>query len=50
MLNFIKKLLLFRIGQKASRGTAKMLGFGKLGTVIGLIGGWRAMRRHHRHA
>jgi hypothetical protein len=26
-----------------------MLGFGKVGLVIGLLGGWRAMRRH-RHA
>jgi hypothetical protein len=50
MLNFIKKLLLFKLGQKSARGTAKILGFGKLGWVIGLVGGWRAMRRSHRHA
>ena len=24
----------------------RMLGFGKLGLVIGLIGGWRALKRH----
>ncbi len=49
MWNFIKKMLLFRMGQKSARGAARMLGFGRLGLVLGLIGGWRAMRRH-RHA
>jgi hypothetical protein len=24
-----------------------VMGFGKLGLLIGLVGGWRAMRRHH---
>lgn len=48
MLQFLKKLLLFRLGQKSARGTARMLGFGKLGLLIGLVGGWRAMRRQHR--
>jgi hypothetical protein len=47
MWNFLKKLLMFRVGQKTARGAARMLGFGKLGLVIGLIGGWRSMRRHH---
>lgn len=46
MWNFLKKLVMFRVGQKTARGAAKMLGFGKLGLVIGLIGGWRSMRRH----
>lgn len=49
MWNFIKQLLVFRLGQKSARGAARMIGLGKLGLVIGLIGGWRAMRRH-RHA
>ena len=49
MWHFIKKLLLFRMGQKSARGAARMLGFGKLGLIIGLIGGWRTLRRH-RHA
>lgn len=49
MLNFLKKLLVFRIGQKSAKGAARMLGFGRLGLIIGLIGGWRAVRRH-RHA
>lgn len=48
MLNFLKKLLMFRVGQKSARGAARMVGLGRLGLVIGLIGGWRAMRRHHR--
>ncbi len=46
MWNFIKQLLVFRVGQKCARGAARMLGFGKLGMVIGLIGGYRALKRH----
>jgi hypothetical protein len=49
MLNFLKSLLVFRVAQKSSRGAAKLLGFGRLGLLIGLVGGWRAMKRH-RHA
>jgi hypothetical protein len=47
MLNMLKKLLLFRMGQKSTRGFARMLGFGRLGTVLGLLGGLRAVRHHH---
>ena len=50
MWNFIKRLIAFRLGQKTARGTARMFGFGKLAVLAGLIGGWRAYRRHHRHA
>jgi len=49
MLRFLKSLLVFRLGQKSSKGAAHLLGFGRMGMVIGLIGGWRAMKRH-RHA
>jgi hypothetical protein len=49
MLRFLKSLLVFRIGQKSARGAARLLGFGRLGLVIGLVGGWRAMKRQ-RHA
>lgn len=49
MWKFLKQLLMFRMGQKSAKGAARMLGFGRLGAVLGLIGGWRAMRRH-RHA
>jgi hypothetical protein len=49
MLRFLKSLLVFRLGQKTARGTARMIGLGRLGVVIGLIGGWRALK-HHRHA
>ena len=53
MLNFIKRLIAFRFGQTAARGTARMLGFGRLAMIAGIIGGFRAWRRHsqqHRHA
>ena len=49
MWNFLKSLLVFRVGQKTARGTARMVGLGRLGMVIGLVGGWRALR-NHRHA
>lgn len=49
MFNFIKNLLLFRVGQKSARGASRMLGFGRLSLLIGLIGGWRALR-NRRHA
>lgn len=48
MWDLIKKLVRFRVAQKSTRGAAKLLGFGKLGLVFGLIGGLRALRHHHR--
>ena len=51
MLNMLRKMLAFRLGQTSARGAARMLGFGRLAMIAGLIGGYRAMRRHrHRHA
>jgi hypothetical protein len=51
MLNFIKRLLAFRLGQTSARGAARMLGFGRLAMVAGLVGGWRAWRHYQqRHA
>jgi hypothetical protein len=49
MLNFLKSLFVFRLGQTSARGAARMVGLGRLGLVIGLIGGYRALKRH-RHA
>ncbi len=46
MLNFLKSLLVFRLGQTSARGAARMIGLGKLGLLIGLVGGWRALKRH----
>ena len=40
MLRFLKKVLMFRVGQKASRGFARSIGVRKpFSSVIGLIGG-----------
>lgn len=50
MLNALKKLLLFRTTQTSTRGVARLLGFGRLATVIGFVAGFRALRRHRRHA
>ena len=47
MLRFLKKVLMFRIGQKASRGFARTIGVRKpFSGIIGLIGGFKYMRRH----
>ena len=46
MLNFLKKLLMFRIGQKASRGFAKSIGLHAISGAVGLVGGLKYMRRH----
>lgn len=51
MWNFIKQIFVFRLGQTSARGAARMIGFGKLGLIVGLIGGWRALKRHRaQHA
>jgi len=49
MWSFLKSLLMFRVGQKSARGAARVVGLGRLAMIIGLIGGWRTMRRQ-RHA
>ncbi|HET7433112.1 MAG TPA: hypothetical protein VFN10_00220 [Thermoanaerobaculia bacterium] len=46
MLTFLKRLFVFRMAQTSSRGAARMVGLGRLATVIGLIGGYRAMKKH----
>jgi len=46
MLRFLKKLLMFRVGQKASRGFARSIGLSGVSAVVGLIGGVKYMRRH----
>ncbi|HEV7768913.1 MAG TPA: hypothetical protein VGQ76_28220 [Thermoanaerobaculia bacterium] len=49
MLNFLKSLLVFRIGQTSARGAARLFGFKRFGLLIGLVGGYRAIKRH-KHA
>jgi hypothetical protein len=47
MLRFLKKVLMFRVGQKASRGFARSIGVRRpISGIIGLIGGFKYMRRH----
>jgi hypothetical protein len=47
MLRFLKKVLMFRVGQKASRGFARKIGVRRpFSSIIGLIGGMKFMRRH----
>jgi hypothetical protein len=46
MLHFLKKLMMFRIGQKASRGFARSIGLNSVSTIVGVVGGVKYMRRH----
>lgn len=45
MLNILKGIFAFKMGQSTSRGMARMVGLGRLGVVLGLIGGYRAWKR-----
>ena len=46
MLSLLKKLLLFRIGQKTSKAFTRRIGLHSIAWMVGLIGGFRYMRRH----
>jgi len=46
MIHFLKKLLLFRVGQKAARGFARSIGLHGISRAVGVIGGVKYMRRH----
>jgi hypothetical protein len=46
MLRFLKKLLLFRIGQKTTKGFVRTIGLDSLAAIAGIIGGVKYMRRH----
>lgn len=46
MRHFLKRVLMFRIGQKAAKGFARSIGLKRAAAVIGLVGGYKHMRRH----
>jgi len=47
MYQFLKKVLLFRIGQKTSRGFARKIGVRRpFANIIGIIGGLKYVSRH----
>jgi hypothetical protein len=46
MLHFLKKPLMFRVGQKATRGFARAVGLGKVAGLAGLVGGYKNIRGH----
>ncbi len=46
MLRFLKRLFMFRVGQKASRGFARSIGLHSIAGAVGLVGGLKYMRRH----
>ncbi|MEA2163247.1 MAG: hypothetical protein QOK37_1374 [Thermoanaerobaculia bacterium] len=46
MLHFLKKLFMFRVGQKTTRGFARTIGLRRIAFLAGLIGGFKTMRRH----
>ncbi len=45
MWNVLKGIFAFKVGQSTAKGTARMIGLGRLGVVLGLIGGYRAWKR-----
>jgi hypothetical protein len=49
MLKMLKQLLAFRVGQTSAKTAARMLGFRRLNLLIGLVGGYRALK-HQRHS
>lgn len=48
MKNFLMNVLRFRLAQTSARGAARMVGLGRLGLVIGLFSGWRALKAHRQ--
>ena len=46
MLRLLKKLFMFRVGQKTSRGFARSIGLNSVASLIGIVGGMKYMRRH----
>jgi hypothetical protein len=46
MLHFLRRLFMFRIGQKTTRGFARSIGLSKIAFLAGLVGGYKNMRRH----
>jgi hypothetical protein len=47
MLRFLKKVLMFKIGQRTSRRFARAIGVHRpIASLVGLIGGFKYMRGH----
>ena len=45
MYRLLKQLLMFRIGQKTTRGFARSIGLKKIGYLAGIVGGIKYMRQ-----
>jgi hypothetical protein len=47
MYRLLKRVFMFRVGQKTSRGFARRIGIHRpFASIIGIIGGVKYMRRH----
>ena len=47
MYRLLKRVFMFRVGQKTSRGFARKIGIRwPIASIIGVIGGMKYMRRH----
>jgi hypothetical protein len=46
MFSLLKKLLLFRVGQKTTKGFAHKIGLHSIAWMVGLVGGLKYMRKH----
>jgi len=49
MWSILRSIFFFRMAQNTTRGAARMVGFGRLGVILGLISGVRAWRRSRTH-
>lgn len=48
MKNFLMNLIRFKMAQNTGKGMARMVGLGRLGVIIGLVSGVRAIMHHRR--
>ncbi len=46
MWDLIKKVLLFRVGQRTTKQVARIVGLSRLSMLLGVVGGIAYMRRH----
>ena len=46
MYRLLKRLLMFRVGQKTTSRFAKAIGLRRISPFVGVIGGIKYMRRH----
>jgi len=46
MYRLLKRLLMFRVGQRTARGFARTIGLKRVSRLVGIIGGIKYMHKH----